>query len=182
MGAAGAYLMKGAKFEEKFLAPALEETLNRQLGAHSNAGLAKAIAASDGGRDEEAWRLLHDNLQERPNDPDSAAALWDLAGKMGRRKQAWPPILRQLKLELRGGDRQLALQRWEQYSLDLVPEQADGELRWRLAEAYLQALEQLGWRVLADRRWAGSKRANVDFRGGALGRKCGVLGQGLGPR
>src|SRR4051794_3746376 len=27
----------------------------------------------------------------------------------------------------------------------------------------LTALEQLGWRVLADRRWAGSKRANVDF-------------------
>src|SRR3954453_267772 len=27
----------------------------------------------------------------------------------------------------------------------------------------LQALESLGWRVLADRRWAGSKRANVDF-------------------
>lgn len=27
----------------------------------------------------------------------------------------------------------------------------------------LEALESLGWRVLADRRWAGSKRANVDF-------------------
>src|SRR5215211_1574966 len=27
----------------------------------------------------------------------------------------------------------------------------------------LKALESLGWRVLADRRWAGSKRANVDF-------------------
>lgn len=27
----------------------------------------------------------------------------------------------------------------------------------------LTALETLGWRVLADRRWAGSKRANVDF-------------------
>lgn len=27
----------------------------------------------------------------------------------------------------------------------------------------LVALETLGWRVLADRRWAGSKRANVDF-------------------
>jgi hypothetical protein len=27
----------------------------------------------------------------------------------------------------------------------------------------LSALEVLGWRVLADRRWAGSKRANVDF-------------------
>lgn len=27
----------------------------------------------------------------------------------------------------------------------------------------LRALETLGWRVLADRRWAGSKRANVDF-------------------
>ncbi len=27
----------------------------------------------------------------------------------------------------------------------------------------LSALETLGWRVLADRRWAGSKRANVDF-------------------
>src|SRR3954447_7244379 len=26
-----------------------------------------------------------------------------------------------------------------------------------------QALGSLGWRVLADRRWAGSKRANVDF-------------------
>jgi hypothetical protein len=29
--------------------------------------------------------------------------------------------------------------------------------------ARLTALETLGWRVLADRRWAGSKRANVDF-------------------
>ena len=29
--------------------------------------------------------------------------------------------------------------------------------------ARLIALERLGWRVLADRRWAGSKRANVDF-------------------
>lgn len=29
--------------------------------------------------------------------------------------------------------------------------------------ARLMALETLGWRVLADRRWAGSKRANVDF-------------------
>lgn len=27
----------------------------------------------------------------------------------------------------------------------------------------LHALETLGWKVLADRRWAGSKRANVDF-------------------
>ena len=27
----------------------------------------------------------------------------------------------------------------------------------------LAALEKLDWRVLADRRWAGSKRANVDF-------------------
>jgi len=27
----------------------------------------------------------------------------------------------------------------------------------------LTALESLGWRVLADRRWTGSKRANVDF-------------------
>jgi UvrD-like helicase family protein/nuclease-like protein len=27
----------------------------------------------------------------------------------------------------------------------------------------LRALEELGWTVLADRRWAGSKRANVDF-------------------
>src|SRR3954470_10328923 len=27
----------------------------------------------------------------------------------------------------------------------------------------LAALESLGWRVLADRRWVGSKRANVDF-------------------
>ena len=30
-------------------------------------------------------------------------------------------------------------------------------------EARLNGLEVLGWRVLADRRWAGSKRANVDF-------------------
>lgn len=42
--------------------------------------------------------------------------------------------------------------------------------RYRLASrteasvgAKLEALETLGWRVLADRRWAGSKRANADF-------------------
>src|SRR4051794_24039082 len=46
----------------------------------------------------------------------------------------------------------------------------EGARRYELAqrteasgEARLQALGTLGWRVLADRRWAGSKRANVDL-------------------
>lgn len=46
----------------------------------------------------------------------------------------------------------------------------DRATRYRIASrseadvsAKLTALETLGWRVLADRRWAGSKRANVDF-------------------
>jgi hypothetical protein len=34
--------------------------------------------------------------------------------------------------------------------------------RLHAAEYERLALESLGWRVLADRRWAGSKRANVD--------------------
>lgn len=137
MGAASAFAMKRMRIEEIHLAPAIEKTLTRDLGGMSNAGLAKAIALADGGRDEEALRLLHEALQARPNDPDSASALWDLSGKMGRRKQAWPLIQRQLKLELRGGDRQLALQRWEEYAHQVPPELADVELRWRLADAFL---------------------------------------------
>src|SRR5689334_1219164 len=30
-------------------------------------------------------------------------------------------------------------------------------------EGRLKALEELGWTILADRRWTGSRRANVDF-------------------
>lgn len=137
MGAASAFVMKRARIEEIYLAPAIENTLTQNLGGISNTGLAKAIAASDGGRDEEAWRLLHEALQARPNDPDSAAALWDLAGKLGRRKQAWAVVQRQLKLELRGGDRVLALQRWDEYAEEVPPEQVDVELRWRVADALM---------------------------------------------
>ena len=48
-----------------------------------------------------------------------------------------------------------ALNRAQRYALASKTEASVG--------ARLTALEALGWRVLADRRWAGSKRANVDF-------------------
>lgn len=48
-----------------------------------------------------------------------------------------------------------ALNRAQRYALASKTEASVG--------AKLTALETLGWRVLADRRWAGSKRANADF-------------------
>ncbi len=52
----------------------------------------------------------------------------------------------------------------------LAQESRDQAKRYALAsrteqsvDGRLRALETLGWTVLADRRWAGSKRANVDF-------------------
>src|SRR4051794_33726113 len=52
----------------------------------------------------------------------------------------------------------------------LAAEAAAKAKRYALAErteasvaGKLRALDQLGWHVLEDRRWAGSKRANVDL-------------------
>ncbi len=57
------------------------------------------------------------------------------SARLDRRQEAMGPLLRQLNLELRGGDRVLALNRWVELRDWAAPEMLDADLRWRLAEA-----------------------------------------------
>lgn len=142
--------MSRQRIEERFLAPAIEKKLGDELGGRTNVELAKAHTLIEQGRDEEAWGTLLQALDKAPNDPDSATALWDLAVKLGRREQAVAPVVRQLKLELRGGDRLLALQRWEEIQDLVVPGKLDVDLVWRLAEAQLAQGQRTEARDLID--------------------------------
>ena len=136
-GALAVFIMSRQRVEERFLAPAIEKKLGEQLGGRTNVELAKAHELIDQGRTEEAWGTLLQALDKAPNDPDSATALWDLAVKLERREQAVPSVVRQLKLELRGGDRLLALQRWDEIREVVLPNRLDVDLAWRLAEAQM---------------------------------------------
>lgn len=136
-GALAVFIMSRQRVEERFLAPAIEKKLGEQLGGRTNNDLAKALELIDQGRNEEAWGTLLQALDKAPNDPDSATALWDLAVRLDRREQAVPPVVRQLKLELRGGDRLLALQRWDEIREAVLPNRLDVDLAWRLAEAQM---------------------------------------------
>lgn len=149
-GALAVFLMARNRVEERFLAPAIEKRLGEQLGGRTNVELAKAHQLIDQGRTEEAWGTLLQALDKAPNDPDSATALWDLAVRLDRREQAVPPVLRQLKLELRGGDRMLALQRWDEIRDLVLPSRLDVDLAWRLAEAQIAEGQRTEARDLLD--------------------------------
>lgn len=134
-GSMGAWLIAKQGIEKRFLAPAIERKLDQQLGALSNVELAKAVEHIEQGRHEDAWILLQQTLQKRPNDLDTATALWDLAVKIDRRPQALAPVLRQLKHELRGGDRMLAVQRWFELAEFVPLDKLEIDFKWRLVEA-----------------------------------------------
>ena len=134
-GALAAVAIARTKLEDRYLAPAIERQL--EVGSLKNDELSRAFGAIEKGHDEEAWGILMAGLRERPSDGDLALALWDLATRLGRRELAVAPVVRQLKLELRGGDRLLALQRWDEVRELALPKALDADLAWRLAEAQL---------------------------------------------
>lgn len=106
-------------------------------GTLENPAVERAHQLVQGGRLEQAWEVLRDELRQDPDNLEAAFASWDVAVARGRASDAAADFLRYLRAELRRGERELALHHWRELSEQAGAVEIEPELRVQLAEAML---------------------------------------------
>ncbi len=134
-GAAIAIGIKWFSIEERILKPKIETI----LGDETNYAVEKAHGLRQSGQTEEAWRVLTEELRERPANQDAVLALWDLSIQLGREQTAAKPFLKMIRHELRQGELLLGLTHWDELRERLPETPMDLDLRIRLGNAMLEA-------------------------------------------
>lgn len=133
-GFVGAIVLAHLRMEDRF-----ERAVDRSSSLLRNDVLDEAHAARARGDLEKAWSLLLTDLRARPAQPDVTVALWDVSLDLQRARDAAPWMLRTIQNELREGERDLAIQHWEEL-VDHAPETPVAlPLRVAIAEALVEA-------------------------------------------
>ena len=107
----------------------------------TNHSVRRALEARASGRSREAFDLLARVVKQQPSDMDAVAALWDVAGDVGRRSQVHGPMLSLVREQARRGELEIAARYWLELAETGVPVAAEAALLVKLA-AYLQQLER----------------------------------------
>lgn len=125
-GAISASLLKVFKTEEKVIQPSLDEKVAPTV-ALADPRVEEAQAARAAGDPRKAWEILGTVLRERPEDRDACLTLWDIALEQGWCAQGAGALLQVIRLELRGGEDELACEHWQELAEkcgEAVPEPA----------------------------------------------------------
>lgn len=120
--------------EDRVLKPKIEAI----LGDETNYAIEKAHDLRQAGQTEEAWRVLSDEIRERPSNQDAVLALWDLSMQLGREPQVAKLFLKVIRNELRQGELLLGLTHWEELCGRIPETPMDLDLRIRLGDALLE--------------------------------------------
>lgn len=121
--------------EERVLKPKIAAA----LGDETNLTVENAHELRQAGQTEEAWKVLAEELRERPSNQDAVLALWDLSLQLGRESKASKLFLKLVRDELRQGELLLGLAHWEELRERLPETPLDLDLRIRLGDALLEA-------------------------------------------
>lgn len=135
-GVAFAYLVRSFGFEERFVEPVHD----RHETVHESAAVEASLELARRGRTEEALRALEALLAERPEDPDAAAALWNIACQADARSRVTPAVVPAVEAAVRAGDSGLPAQIWA----ELVRQSPDLEVDPRMAVRVAELLMREG--------------------------------------
>lgn len=139
-GLAAAGLIATQGVERRWVEPALAPKL--VVAVVSRDAVERAFEERDAGRPELAIGMLVDELQSRPDDPDTAAALLDIAADAGRGADATAPVLAAIGAGLRRSDPQAALALWSDLVWRVPSVNAEPGLLLRLARVQIRAGER----------------------------------------
>ena len=135
-GVAFAYLVRSFEFEERFVEPVHD----RHETVHDSAAVEASLELARRGRTEEAMRALEALLAQRPEDPDAAAALWNIACQADARSRVIPVVVPAVDAAVRAGDCGLPAQIWA----ELVRQSPDLEVDPRMAVRVAELLMREG--------------------------------------
>jgi membrane associated rhomboid family serine protease len=138
LGFGVALAMKRWQIEERYIDSNIESKVNKKI--IDNRAVERALEAQSQGEPERAFEMLSSELKRAPQNRDAALALWAVAVDCGRAAEAARGMLRTIQHDLRTGDRDQALEHWNEVSQRVPDVQADAGLLVRLA----QALEESG--------------------------------------
>lgn len=135
-GVAFAYLVRSFGFEERYVEPVHD----RHETVHDSAAVEASLELARRGRTEEALRALEALLAESPEDPDAAAALWNIACQADARSRVTPAVVPAVEAAVRAGDSGLPAQIWA----ELVRQSPDLEVDPRMAVRVAELLMREG--------------------------------------
>jgi membrane associated rhomboid family serine protease len=139
-GFGAALAMKHWQIEERYIDSNIESKVNKKI--IDNGAVERALEAQSQGEPERAFEMLDGELKRAPQNRDAALALWAVAVDCGRAAEAAKGLLRTIQHNLRTGDREQALEHWNELVQHAPDVQAEAGLLVRLA----QALEEDGHR------------------------------------
>jgi membrane associated rhomboid family serine protease len=132
-GFGAAMAIKRWRIEERYIDSNIESKVNRKI--IDNTAVERALEAQAQGRPEKAFEMLTAELKRAPHNRDAALALWAVAVDSGRAAEASKGLLRTIQHDLRTGDREQALEHWNELTTHAPEVQADAALLVRLARA-----------------------------------------------
>jgi membrane associated rhomboid family serine protease len=133
-GVAFAYGMKHWEIEGRYINPAIESLVTV---AH-NAVIDEAMELRIQGQPESAYELLAAAAGEHPEDPDVVSAFWELACERKRTEDAVSLVFGLVKRSLMRGERDLAVQHWEQIAERAPTARCDRQLLLRLIPVLIE--------------------------------------------
>jgi membrane associated rhomboid family serine protease len=95
--------------------------------------LRRAQRAREAGRPREALELLSEMLTAEPDHYEAALAAWEVATELGRDAELAPALLRVIRIELRSGRKELALDHWLELARGGIPERVEASLLIHMA-------------------------------------------------
>jgi membrane associated rhomboid family serine protease len=129
-GLAVAFAVRYYQVEERHINKAIES----KITLVDNTAVEKAMDAHSHGRSEEAFELLHGELEANPGNVDAAIASWTVAQACGRSSEVLPQMIRAIQRSARTGDPTLIISHWQDV-LDASPDlQVEPALAARVTE------------------------------------------------
>jgi len=132
-GAALALVVRSFDLEARWIEPRLAARLDRRW--IERPAIARALAASQRGDRQSALDLLRERLERDPADRDAALAYWEESVAADLAPQAVPQAIAVVEHDLRAGDVDQALDRWQEMKRRVPDRVVAPELSVRIAEA-----------------------------------------------
>jgi tetratricopeptide (TPR) repeat protein len=137
-GFGAALAMKRWRIEERYIDSNIESKINKKI--IDNRAVERALEAQSRGEPERAFELLNAELKRAPHNRDAALAFWAVAVDCDRAPEAAKGLLRAIQHDLRTGEREQALEHWN----ELVQHAPDVTVEAGLLVRLAQAMEEDG--------------------------------------
>lgn len=132
-GALAAVAIGALRIEQRWIRPKLLAV----TGEIQHPVLERALDCERDGRPDEAWRLIEQEVTNRPDNQDAVLYWWSLACKAGREREVAPHFVGVIRGELQSGHADLAWQHWQELRHRHPGHQTPPALRVALAEMLL---------------------------------------------